>query len=404
MDDGSAPPAVTNQVPSNALSQIDGGFAVDSGTVDSIGLASSSIFKTGVQTLFNNAGSPLTQRIVFLNGRLDGISSNGRVTYLAGHDYSLALPISSNPQTNGVRLFLNSIFESGCATDPIQDGVVLTKSAPAYSNNGQITYTINYSNPGPRPVENLKLTDKVPAGATYVSGSGSPAPSSTAGGVVTWNLPPLASGSSGSVTFMVAVASDGTYSNAATMEFAHMTVNKVTSNTVTTVVDTDSDGDGVLNSVDNCPTTPNPDQRDTNGDGVGDLCTPFQYATGGQFVIGNLVNMSSNSNVNFWGSQWSQNNPMSGGSAPKGFKGFEDGTALPACGSSWTSRPGNSSNPPATIPTNMAVIVSSAITKSGSIIYGNVKKIVVVRTNPGYGPAPGKVGTGKVIAILCEVP
>lgn len=44
---------------------------------------------------------------------LDGDNDNGRVTYLAGHDYSVALPITSNPQTNGVRLFLNSLFESG---------------------------------------------------------------------------------------------------------------------------------------------------------------------------------------------------------------------------------------------------------------------------------------------------
>jgi hypothetical protein len=35
---------------------------------------------------------------------------------------------------------------------------------------------------------------------------------------------------------------------------------------------TDSDGDGVRNRVDNCPSVPNPDQADTDGDGVGDAC------------------------------------------------------------------------------------------------------------------------------------
>lgn len=34
----------------------------------------------------------------------------------------------------------------------------------------------------------------------------------------------------------------------------------------------DFDGDGVPDSVDNCPLTPNPDQADTDGDGVGDVC------------------------------------------------------------------------------------------------------------------------------------
>jgi putative hemolysin len=34
----------------------------------------------------------------------------------------------------------------------------------------------------------------------------------------------------------------------------------------------DSDGDGVCDSVDNCPAVPNPDQKDTNGNGIGDAC------------------------------------------------------------------------------------------------------------------------------------
>ena len=34
----------------------------------------------------------------------------------------------------------------------------------------------------------------------------------------------------------------------------------------------DSDGDGIDDSLDNCPYTPNTNQSDVNGDGVGDVC------------------------------------------------------------------------------------------------------------------------------------
>ncbi|WP_420551762.1 choice-of-anchor B family protein [Tenacibaculum aiptasiae] len=34
----------------------------------------------------------------------------------------------------------------------------------------------------------------------------------------------------------------------------------------------DKDGDGIVDSKDNCPTTSNPDQKDTDGDGIGDVC------------------------------------------------------------------------------------------------------------------------------------
>lgn len=45
-----------------------------------------------------------------------------------------------------------------------------------------------------------------------------------------------------------------------------------TSFELTPPVDTDSDG--IPDAIDNCPTTYNPDQADSNGDGVGDACSP----------------------------------------------------------------------------------------------------------------------------------
>lgn len=49
----------------------------------------------------------------------------------------------------------------------------------------------------------------------------------------------------------------------------------------------------------------------------------------------------------------------------------------------------------------MAVIAASKITKSGPTISGDAPKVLVVQTNPGYGPDPGHAGTGTVVAQVC---
>lgn len=124
----------------------------------------------------------------------------------------------------------------------------------------------------------------------------------------------------------------------------------------------------------------------------------FTAPAAGGFVVGD---QSATGSVEFWGARWAKDNSLTGGSAPSSFKGFEDGGSVPACGGTWTTDPGNSSAPPASVPAFMAVIVSSSITKSGSTISGDVKAIVIVQTNPGYAGDPGHMGTGTVVAVIC---
>ena len=50
------------------------------------------------------------------------------------------------------------------------------------------------------------------------------------------------------------------------------------------LVEADTDGDGVLDSVDNCPGTSNPDQSDMDGDGIGDACDNLYDLSNGNGV------------------------------------------------------------------------------------------------------------------------
>jgi Tol biopolymer transport system component len=125
-------------------------------------------------------------------------------------------------------------------------------------------------------------------------------------------------------------------------------------------------------------------------------------AAGGEFVIGD-VNAQAGAAVTFWGSQWASSNALSGGSAPSSFKGFANSTSSTPvnCGGTWTTGPGNSSGPPNTVPSYMAVIIASAVSKSGSTISGNTRGVAIVRTNSGYSGSPGHAGNGTIIQVLC---
>jgi hypothetical protein len=49
----------------------------------------------------------------------------------------------------------------------------------------------------------------------------------------------------------------------------------------------------------------------------------------------------------------------------------------------------------------MGGLVASSVTQSGSTVSGTVGSIVVVHTDPGYGPNPGHPGTGTIVATFC---
>lgn len=231
-DDGAAPVLVANRHPESSFAQYDGVFTPVTGQVDSIGLATGSAFRSTDVVLVNRSVSPTTSRIVWMTGFLDGDPTKGKVSYLAGHQYTTDVPISANTETNGVRLFLNSLFESQCADAVAQPTVTFAKTAPASVSGSTVTYTLSYSNTGPGVADSVVVKDPLPTGTTFASATNG---GTAAGGFVTWNLGNIAAGQSGTVGFTVNVAADGTYTNQAELDYlVSTTPKKLLSNTVST--------------------------------------------------------------------------------------------------------------------------------------------------------------------------
>ncbi len=136
----------------------------------------------------------------------------------------------------------------------------------------------------------------------------------------------------------------------------------------------------------------------------------FAFPSRGAFTLGDATVAASTptTRVTWWDDAWWRLNSLSGGTAPDSFKGFA-GTvaALPstspasACGTTFRTLPGNSPPPTSGVPSYMGVLVATRVTKTGNGINGNWSRIVVVRTDAGYAPTPGRAGTGTIVATFC---
>lgn len=163
-----------------------------------------------------------------------------------------------------------------------------------------LTYTITISNAGPVAATNVTLTDTLPAGAALALAT--PSQGSCSGsGPVTCALGTIAAGASATTTIVVTPTQVGAASltaSVAATEFDPDTGNNAT--TVAATVRpvstgggdggggggggcgggggdaTDSDGDGVPDAIDNCPSVANADQADANDNQMGDVCEDLQ--------------------------------------------------------------------------------------------------------------------------------
>lgn len=105
--------------------QLDGSFMSVGGSEPAYNLPAGDAYYQADSVIVTDAGTPEGEGDVWMTGFLDGAcpssetdcGSVGKISYLGGHEYETQLPISEHPDTNGVRFFLNSLFEAPCALD-----------------------------------------------------------------------------------------------------------------------------------------------------------------------------------------------------------------------------------------------------------------------------------------------
>ena len=168
--------------------------------------------------------------LTFVSATLDGqagVESGGTITFpsvnIASGDVATAtITMTVDTLTNGVLTNtasvqdLSSAGETNIANNTSTTDVTVvaeadlsltkTVSAAASQIGGTLTYDITVSNAGPSAATNVVVTDTLPTGVTFVSGTG-PAGEvlSEVGGVVTANMASLASGASGNISITVSI-------------------------------------------------------------------------------------------------------------------------------------------------------------------------------------------------------
>lgn len=137
-----------------------------------------------------------------------------------------------------------------------------------------ITYTITVDNLGLDTAVSVTVTDVLPSQVQFVSSSLSPSNYSVNGSVfAATNFGNMASGASTSFTIVAQVTTNtgGAFTNVA--RTWSITIDPLLTNNVAYAVNYfDSDLDGAVDPLDNCPLVSNPAQADADNDEIGDVC------------------------------------------------------------------------------------------------------------------------------------
>ncbi|QEG41865.1 COG1361 S-layer family protein [Roseimaritima ulvae] len=190
-------------------------------------------------------------------GNTTFVSANGVITFTVGDlaaGASETVTITGTIDSSATNELVNSVEVDGNETEtdntdnevdeqtplvPAFDLVLSKTGLTEIAPGGNLTYTITVSNAsGPSDATGLVITDTLPAGTTFVSGSINGQAATESNGVVTFDAGTLAAGDSVSATLTVTVdaGATGTLSNTATVSAAE---NEAVTSNNTDTADTD---------------------------------------------------------------------------------------------------------------------------------------------------------------------
>jgi MYXO-CTERM domain-containing protein len=298
------PNAATLQIlhPEVPYNQLDGSYGTIGGSEPAYNLSSylGTMYKNDREVTFITGPMGPGVQDVWMTGYLDGECdilpeddvggpppgecNGGKVSYLGGHAYGTAVPMSGNDDSHGARLFLNALFEADCVTSVGQPGIVLGLQGPlviaAQNVPVERDFSATYANQGRGAALDAVMSEIVPASvvvAGVVDGA-------VVAGGAEWMVgsisgdPPLAGdpphqGTRGST---LEFPDFGDYPIELRMQYrVGQSVLDAPPVTVTVRVALDSDGDGVPDDDDSDPNDPN-----ACGDTDADTCDD---CSGGSF-------------------------------------------------------------------------------------------------------------------------
>jgi uncharacterized protein (TIGR03382 family) len=203
-----------------------------------------------------------------------GNCHSGKISYLGGHDYGSAVPVTSGSETQGTRMFLNALFEADCVTAEGQPSFALSLTPDMATGAAfpvTTTFTVGFANGTAGFAYDGTLQLNLPAG---VSAATTPMWTYSAIG----GSPGLAGDPAASAMENVdlSFASGGDYPIEVELQYRVGTSTLTTKQTFTIHAGIDSDGDGVSDDVDPDPNDPNV-CGDADGDGCDDCdasCMP----------------------------------------------------------------------------------------------------------------------------------